>query len=45
VSLLKTHFSHIRRKLEEVSEVPIRIRALPGAGYSLHIEKPVEIAG
>ena len=37
VSLLKTHFSHIRRKIEEASNAPITIKALPGAGYSLHI--------
>jgi len=37
VSLLKTHFSHIRRKMSEASEHPIAIRALAGAGYSLHI--------
>jgi DNA-binding response OmpR family regulator len=40
VSLLKTHFSHIRSKISEVSSHPITIRALPGAGYSLHIETP-----
>jgi DNA-binding response OmpR family regulator len=40
VSLLKTHFSHIRSKIAEVSKHPISIRALPGAGYSLHIEAP-----
>ena len=38
VSLLKTHFSHIRRKLSGVSRHPITVRALPGVGYSLHIE-------
>jgi DNA-binding response OmpR family regulator len=37
VSLLKTHFSHIRRKIKEVSSHPISIRALPGAGYSMHM--------
>jgi DNA-binding response OmpR family regulator len=36
-SLLKTHVSHIRRKLREVSDWPITIRAFPGVGYSLHI--------
>ena len=36
-SLLKTHVSHIRRKLREVSDYPIAIRAYPGVGYSLHI--------
>lgn len=36
-SLLKTHISHIRRKLREVSDWPITIRACPGLGYSLHI--------
>jgi DNA-binding response OmpR family regulator len=40
VSLLKTHFSHIRRKVAEVSDHPIAIRALAGAGYSLHIGSP-----
>ena len=39
-SLLKTHVSHIRRKLREVSEWPITIRAFPGVGYSLHIGPP-----
>jgi DNA-binding response OmpR family regulator len=38
VSLLKTHFSHIRRKIEQASTAPIAIRAFPGAGYSLHID-------
>jgi len=37
VSLLKTHFSHIRRKLS-VSQHPIVVRALPGVGYSLHMD-------
>jgi DNA-binding response OmpR family regulator len=37
VSLLKTHFSHIRRKLKEASDIPMTIRALPGAGYRLQI--------
>jgi DNA-binding response OmpR family regulator len=36
-SLMKTHVSHIRRKLRETSEYPITIRAFPGVGYSLHI--------
>ncbi len=36
-SLLKTHVSHIRRKLREVSDWPIAIRAFPGVGYSLHL--------
>jgi DNA-binding response OmpR family regulator len=37
VSLLKTHFSHIRRKIKEVSNVPLTIRAMPGAGYRLDL--------
>jgi len=37
VSLLKTHFSHIRRKIKEVSELPLMIRAMPGAGYRLDL--------
>jgi|SRR5581483_2524285 len=37
-SLLKTHFSHIRRKIAELTEAPISIRALPGTGYKLQIE-------
>jgi DNA-binding response OmpR family regulator len=36
-SLLKTHISHIRRKLREVSDYPITIKALPGAGYSFKL--------
>ncbi len=36
-SLLKTHFSHIRRKLREVSDLPISIQAVAGVGYSLHV--------
>lgn len=36
-SLLKTHFSHIRRKLAEVTDMPLAIRAFPGAGYSLQV--------
>jgi DNA-binding response OmpR family regulator len=36
-SLLKTHVSHIRRKLREVSDCPVVIKAFPGVGYSLHI--------
>jgi two-component system, OmpR family, response regulator RegX3 len=40
-SLLKTHFSHIRRKLKDASEYPIEIRSLPGAGYSLHVSSTV----
>jgi DNA-binding response OmpR family regulator len=39
-AILKTHFSHIRRKLNEVSSWPIGIRAVPGIGYSLHIGQP-----
>ncbi len=38
VSLLKTHFSHIRRKLKEASDTQMTIQALPGAGYKLQIE-------
>jgi DNA-binding response OmpR family regulator len=37
VSLLKTHFSHIRRKIREVSDLPLTIRAMPGAGYRLDL--------
>ena len=36
-SLLKTHFSHIRRKLKEATDTDISIRAFPGVGYSLHV--------
>ena len=36
VSLLKTHFSHIRRKIKEV-QLPLMIRAMPGAGYRLDL--------
>jgi DNA-binding response OmpR family regulator len=36
-SLLKTHISHIRRKLQEASDQPISIRAVPGVGYTLEI--------
>jgi DNA-binding response OmpR family regulator len=36
-SLLKTHFSHIRRKIAEISDAGISISALPGAGYRLQI--------
>jgi DNA-binding response OmpR family regulator len=36
-SLLKTHISHIRRKLREVSNVPLTIRAFPGVGYSFQL--------
>ena len=36
-SLLKTHISHIRRKVRAASEWPISIRAFPGVGYSLEI--------
>jgi DNA-binding response OmpR family regulator len=38
-SLLKTHISHIRRKLQEALESPLRIRAFPGMGYSLQVER------
>jgi len=37
VSLLKTHFSHIRRKIKEVSQLPLIIHAMPGAGYRLDL--------
>jgi DNA-binding response OmpR family regulator len=37
-SLLKTHISHIRRKLSQVSSWPINIKAVPGVGYSLQID-------
>jgi DNA-binding response OmpR family regulator len=37
VSLLKTHFSHIRRKIKGVSDLPLTIRAMPGAGYRLDL--------
>jgi DNA-binding response OmpR family regulator len=36
-SLLKTHFSHIRRKLNEARDSAVVIRAFPGVGYSLHV--------
>jgi DNA-binding response OmpR family regulator len=36
-SLLKTHFSHIRRKIAEITDAPLSIRALPGTGYKLQI--------
>jgi DNA-binding response OmpR family regulator len=36
-SLLKTHFSHIRRKLAAASEGAVVIRAFPGIGYSLEV--------
>jgi DNA-binding response OmpR family regulator len=36
-SLMKTHVSHIRRKLTQASSVPISIRAFPSVGYSLHL--------
>jgi len=36
-SLMKTHVSHIRRKLAQVSSLPISIRAFPSVGYSLHL--------
>ncbi len=38
VSLLKTHFSHIRRKIAEVSDYPLTIRALAGAGYGMYMQ-------
>jgi len=34
-SLLKTHISHIRTKLELESEADIAIKAIAGVGYSL----------
>jgi DNA-binding response OmpR family regulator len=37
VSILKTHFSHIRSKLRQASDVPFEISALAGAGYRLHL--------
>jgi DNA-binding response OmpR family regulator len=38
-SLLKTHFSHIRRKLQGAApDAPFSIRAFPGAGYSFQLE-------
>ena len=39
-SLLKTHVSHIRRKLREAADYPITIRAYPGTGYGLQIAAP-----
>ena len=38
-SLLKTHISHIRRKLREASDHPIAITAYPGIGYGLQISQ------
>jgi DNA-binding response OmpR family regulator len=40
-SLMKTHISHIRRKLAQASSYPINIRAFPGVGYSLHLNQLV----
>jgi DNA-binding response OmpR family regulator len=37
-SLLKTHISHIRRKLQEVFASQLTIRAFPGVGYSLQVD-------
>jgi DNA-binding response OmpR family regulator len=36
-ALLKTHFSHIRSKLNQAAEHSMEIRALAGTGYGLHI--------
>ena len=43
-SLLKTHISHIRRKLSEASRRPISIKAVPGVGYSLQVEEPHKLS-
>lgn len=36
--LIKTHISHMRRKLAEAGGVPIEIRSCPGVGYVLSCE-------
>jgi DNA-binding response OmpR family regulator len=36
-ALLKTHISHIRKKLREAFDSSLTIRAFPGVGYSLQV--------
>ena len=42
-SLLKTHISHIRSKLQGIAPGSVTIRALPGVGYGLRVQPSANV--